>query len=204
MGYIIETKDSYRRNPIMNSTMVEVVKSQLGLKTTFGYKPATTNTTVLIKKDRMSVKLKMGTKELFSVVDLVIWKNDWIQDYCWVDGIATVAEQQVGYNFAYTVDYDSVKGELDDILAMCYPAFIIRANDGFESSFIITRQSEIIPKGKFEFIVDQNYVNETLKIEVLMKSDTYFFKQEKDYSDFQYTLIGNVSVEGGQDVPFYQ
>ena len=37
-----------------------------------------------------------------------------------------------------------------------------------------------------------------------MKSDTYFFKQEKDYSDFQYTLIGNVSVEGGQDVPFYQ
>ena len=87
----------------------------------------------------MSVELKMGTKELFSIVDLVLWKNDWIQDYCWVDGIATVAEQQVGYNFAYTVDYNSVKDELDDILAMCYPAFIIRANDGFESSFVITR-----------------------------------------------------------------
>ena len=93
MGYIIETKDSYRRNPIMNQTMVEVVKSQLGLKTSFGYKPVNTNTTVLIKKDRVSVQLKMGTKELFSVVDLVLWKNDWIQDYCWVDGIATVAEQ---------------------------------------------------------------------------------------------------------------
>ena len=92
MGYIIETKDSYRRNPIMNQTMVEVVKSQLGLKTSFGYKTANTNTTVLIKKDRVSVQLKMGTKELFSVVDLVLWKNDWIQDYCWVDGIATVAE----------------------------------------------------------------------------------------------------------------
>ena len=37
-----------------------------------------------------------------------------------------------------------------------------------------------------------------------MKSDTYFFKQEKDFSDFQYTLRGNVSVEGGADVPFYQ
>ena len=37
-----------------------------------------------------------------------------------------------------------------------------------------------------------------------MKSDTYFFKLENDYSDFEYTFTGNVSIEGGADVPYYQ
>ena len=91
-----------------------------------------------------------------------------------------MAEQQVGYNFLYTLDFNSVKDELSDWLAMCYPAFIIRASDGFLPNFITTREYEIFPKGQFDFILDQTYLQEKLEIEVLMKSDTYFFKQEKD------------------------
>ena len=53
-------------------------------------------------------------------------------------------------------------------------------------------------------MVDQLYTEEILEIDILMKSDTYFFKEEQDYSDFTYKFIGNVSIEGGADVPFYQ
>ena len=51
LGYIIETRDKDRRNPIFNSTMIELPQSQLGLSTTFGFKPANRSDIVLIKRD---------------------------------------------------------------------------------------------------------------------------------------------------------
>ena len=87
---------------------------------------------------------------------------------------------------------------------MCYPTFIVQASEGFLPNYITSRLNEIFPKGEFEFMVDQLYTEEILEIDILMKSDTYFFKEEQDYSDFSYKFIGNVSIEGGADVPFYQ
>ena len=78
MGYIIETRDKERRNPILNMTMIELPQSQLGLSTTFGFKPANKSESVLIKKDIVRLQLRMGSKENFSVTDLVLFKNNWI------------------------------------------------------------------------------------------------------------------------------
>lgn len=83
---------------------------------------------------------------------------------CWVDGIATVAKQEVGLNFGVTIDFSVVQQELNDRLAMCYPTFIVNASDAFLPNYIQTRQNEIIPKGKFEFILDQLYTEENLEI----------------------------------------
>ena len=93
--------------------------------------------------------------------------------------------------------------KVTDIVAICNPAFIIEAPEEFRSAYIKTKTSEIISSGKFEYKIDQNYRNDTLEISVKVKSDLYLFTEAQDWNDYVYRLQGNVSLDGGEDVPFY-
>ena len=53
LGYIIETRSKDRRNPILDTTLSNLPRSQLGPRSTFGFVPAERSDVILIKQDNV-------------------------------------------------------------------------------------------------------------------------------------------------------
>ena len=148
--------------------------------------------------------ITLRTSSQFGVGSLATWKNQWIREHCWRRNIAYAYNEEIGYNFLYKFDFNSMLDQLDDIGAACYPNFRIKVTDGFNPTSIHADLQSIISEGKFEYIIDNTYTNDTFKIAAEFKSDLFLFSEASDYSEYLYGLRGTVGVSGGSNQPYYQ
>ena len=196
-GFIMETDSSKRRNPILEQDSREMPASSLGNETTFGFRIATKSSDSFIKEDSQMPKgdsitapifLKITQNEWgyrreeveFAIGTLVTWKNDWISEHCLKRNIAYAYNETIGYNFPYSFDFSSMLDQLDDIHAACYPNLRIKITDGFDPESVQLDAQSIIFQGKFDFMINNTYTNDTLKIAAEFKSDLFLFSEASD------------------------
>ena len=103
-----------------------------------------------------------------------------------------------------SLDFTSLQDSMTDILAICYPNFRVEANDGFKPEYVTTKTSKALSTGKIDFVIDQSYEEDEMKLEVKFKSDLYLYDDAIDYSDFTYSLNATVGEDGGSSQPYYQ
>ena len=110
--------------------------------------------------------VERGNSKNFGIGSLVLQKNEWIKTFCWIEDVASVIKEKIGYNFKNTVEFGKMMKKVTTQVAACYPNFRIEASDGFKKSFIQSKKYDIIPNAKLDFIIDNSYPSEKLKIKV--------------------------------------
>ena len=206
MGYIVETNDAKRRNPIMSDESIVIPVTYLGSETTFGFVAATQIPETYMLQDAettQSGNIKTAENDNFGVGSLATWKNSWVRSFCNKKNRSVLVQDELGYNFVNTLDFTSIQDQMTNMLAICYPNFRIEANDGFKPEYVTTKSSQALATGKIDFVIDPLYEKDEIKLEVKFKSDLYLYDDAIDYSDYTYSINATVGEGGGSSQPYY-